>query len=539
MSKKLMKSPRAAVGHFAVLFLALIVVAIIGQWSTGVYGSDLSQWPDEGAHYINGLLIHDYVVDGLPGSPLTYALQYYVHYPRVTIGHWPPLYYMVQALFYFVTGPSIQAALLLQAVFGAGVATVVGWVISRFAGWIVGALAGITTLAAPQIFIGMQEVMLDVPIAFLTCLAMLAWARFLLDGTWPWSVAFGLTAAGAIMVKGNGILLALVPPLSVALIGRLRLLWNWRFWVPALIAGVLTVPWYLITYKITAGGFSYPWGREYIVMAIPAYSSMLLNQIGVVGILFATLGAFRVLRNREWDWRYALGISAICVVAGGFAFTCVVPSGIGGRYLAPLVPALVVLAYLGAESVVTWQAPTTRVLVLALCFLAVIGVECEFSSTSSGGMNAAANVIFAAPEDNAFILVGSTVEGEGAITAEIAARDRRHERYVVRGFGVLGSGDFMGTDYRSRFTTSNELAQWIERHGIGWVIIDTSPKSLAFAHNAQLLQIAQSSPDAWKLVGQFPILNGETLLYEVSVPVKSIDHTELLSELRPARMIGR
>ncbi len=144
-----MKPPRAAVGHFAVLFLALIVVAIIGQWSTGVYGSDLSQWPDEGAHYINGLLIHDYVVDGLPGSPLTYALQYYVHYPRVTIGHWPPLYYMVQALFYFVTGPSIQAALLLQAVFGAGVATVVGWVISRFAGWIVGALAGITTLAAP------------------------------------------------------------------------------------------------------------------------------------------------------------------------------------------------------------------------------------------------------------------------------------------------------------------------------------------------------------------------------------------------------
>src|SRR5437899_10449358 len=156
--------PGAATGHFAVLFLALLVLAVLGQWLTGVYGSDLSQWPDEGAHYINGLLIHDYVVDGLPGSPLGYALQYYVHYPRVTIGHWPPLYYVVQALLYFMTGPSTQAALFLQAVFGAGVATVIGWVISRFAGWIVGALAGLATLAAPQIFIGMQGVMLDVAI---------------------------------------------------------------------------------------------------------------------------------------------------------------------------------------------------------------------------------------------------------------------------------------------------------------------------------------------------------------------------------------
>ena len=76
--------PGAAAGHFAVLFLALLVLAVLGQWLTGVYGSDLSQWPDEGAHYINGLLIHDYVADGFPVNPLTYALQYYVHYPRVS-----------------------------------------------------------------------------------------------------------------------------------------------------------------------------------------------------------------------------------------------------------------------------------------------------------------------------------------------------------------------------------------------------------------------------------------------------------------------
>ncbi len=126
------------------------------------------------------------------------------------------------------------------------------------------------------------------------------------------------------------------------------------------IAALVTVPWYLVTYKITANGFAHRWGWDYIVMAVPGYSRLLLDQIGAVGILFAALGTFRVLRYLEASWRHALGISAICVVAAGFAFTCVVPTGIDERYLAPLVPALVVLAYLGVEWVVWSQLPTRR-----------------------------------------------------------------------------------------------------------------------------------------------------------------------------------
>jgi 4-amino-4-deoxy-L-arabinose transferase-like glycosyltransferase len=531
-------------GHFVALFLILLFLAVAGQWFTGVYHSDLSQWPDEGCHYVNGLLVHDYITDGFPGSPLNYALQYNVHYPRVTIGHWPPLYYVVQAAFYFMTGPSIRVALFLQAVFGAAVAAIVGWVISRFAGWTVALLASLATLAAPQIFVGMQRVMLDVPIALLTCLAMLAWARFLLNGTWPWSVAFGLAAVAAIMTKGNGIFLALVPPLSVALTGRLPLLWNWRFWLPAPIAAV-TVPWYLLTYKISADGFTASWGGDYILTVLPGYSRLLLDQISAVGLLFAGLGAFRVLRHREWDWRHALGISAICLVAAGFAFTCVVPTGIPDeRYLAPLVPALVILAYFGIEWIARSRLPRTPALVLALCPLAAIAVESGFPATTSRAMNAAADMIFAAPEDNPFILIGSTVAGEGAMTAEVAARDRSRQRYVVRGFSALGSGNFNGTDYRPRFATSGDLAQWIERHGIGWVVIDTSPSGLSWTHNAQLLEIARGGRENWNLAGRFSNseggrLAGETLVYKVLIADgESVDHTELLS-VSPAKMIGR
>ncbi len=34
--------------------------------------------------------------------------------------------------------------------------------------------------------------------------------------------------------------------------------------------------------------------------------------------------------------------------------------------------------------------------------------------------------------------------------------------------------------------------QWVERHEIGWVVIDPSPKSLSWTHNGQLWQIARS-----------------------------------------------
>ena len=531
-----MRSLRGWTGLFPILFPASLVLAVAGQWFTAVYQNDLSQYPDEGCHFINGLLIHDYVVDRLPGNPLHYALQYYVHYPRVTIGHWPPFFYLVQAGLYFITGPSTGVALLLQAIFGAGTAAAVGCVVGRFGGWLPGLLTSVVTLAAPEIFTGMQSVMLDVPIALLTCLAMLAWTRFLLEETWPWCIAFALAAVAAIMTKGNGIFLALVPPLSVAVTGRLRLLRNWRFWLPVPIVVTLTLPWYLVTYKTTSSVFINTWGH-FVLEAFPEYGQLLPEQIGPVGLLFAALGAFRVLFDREWGWQRALAVSAVCVVVAGFAFICVVPAGIESRYLAPLVPALVILGYFGIERLVWSRVAATRAVVLGLCFLAILAAELRFPQTTTRAMNAASNRIFAADGDNPFILVGSTGAGEGALTAEIATRDRGRRKYVVRGFAALGAGDFMGTDYRPRFETASDEARWIEKRGIGWVVVDTSPSSLLWKHNALLLEIAQSGRQGWSLAGRFANSQGETLVYNISLPGKPVDSTELLS-VTPARMVG-
>ncbi len=219
-----MKSPwlwcRSA-GKFAAGYLILLGLAIAGQSLTHVYRSDLN-WADEGSHYVSGLMVHDYIADGFPGGPIGYAARYYVHFPKVGIGHWPPLYYLIEAAGFFLTGPSIRTALFLEALFAAGVAATVGWVVyrtgGRIGGWIPAVAASLATLAAPEVFLGMQGDMLDVPIAFMALLAMLAWARFLFNEDWRWSVVFALAASAAIMIKGNGVALALVPPFSIVLL---------------------------------------------------------------------------------------------------------------------------------------------------------------------------------------------------------------------------------------------------------------------------------------------------------------------------------
>ncbi len=400
--------------------------------------------------------------------------------------------------------------------------------------------ASLATLAAPEVFLGMQGDMLDVPIAFMALLAMLAWARFLFDEDWRWSVVFAVAASAAIMIKGNGVALGLLPPLSIALLNRLQLLRNWRFWLPAPIVAVLTAPWYLLTYKITAKGFNYHWGFAYIARAAPAYGWLVVGEIGVVGLLLAMLGAFGALRSRQSNWRQALAGSALGFVIADFIFHSVVPADIDGRYLTPLAPALVILAYLGVERLAASRRPPARALLTTLCFLAIIATEARFHDKATRAMNAAANLIFAAPHAGQFMLVGSTPGGEGAFTAEVATLDRKRANYVVRGFQVLGSGNFNGTDYTSRFTSADQMARWIEGHGIGWVVIDESPQSLMWKHNAQLQKIAESGRQGWTLAGRFPSSFGATLVYRVSPPAgQKIDRAGLLSELAPRNVIGR
>ena len=88
-------------------FAIVLVLILLFHWSLGTYASDFGRYQDEGAHYITGLLVRQFALT--PSSwmhPMAFAKDYYVHYPKVSFGQWPPLFYIMQTAWTIPFGPS-------------------------------------------------------------------------------------------------------------------------------------------------------------------------------------------------------------------------------------------------------------------------------------------------------------------------------------------------------------------------------------------------------------------------------------------------
>ena len=92
--KKLFNSIRTALGRLnwkqeIAIFISLFVVVVSYQGLGEAYQSEFGAHPDEAAHYVTGLMIRDYIADGIPQHPMRFAETYYDHYPKVALGNWP------------------------------------------------------------------------------------------------------------------------------------------------------------------------------------------------------------------------------------------------------------------------------------------------------------------------------------------------------------------------------------------------------------------------------------------------------------------
>ena len=132
---------------------------------------------DESSHYVSGLLIHDYLAAGVPGSPLAFIRRFHSSYPLVGIGHWGPAYYAVEGVWMLLFGWSRTAALLLSASVTAAVGLVLYAVAAPRFGRILGGFTAVAFVSSPLVQQGSDAVMLDGSITLLCLLALLAYWR--------------------------------------------------------------------------------------------------------------------------------------------------------------------------------------------------------------------------------------------------------------------------------------------------------------------------------------------------------------------------
>ena len=149
------------------------------QWRAGAYQAEFAGHPDEPSHYVTALLVHQYVKEGFPARPMKYAESFYLHYPKVAIGHWPPALYVAQAAWMLVFSPAPTSVLLFQALLSA----LVAWLVFRAAaarfGFAAGLLLGLLYCALPTVQRAASADMAEPLLSLFTLLAALYLACFL------------------------------------------------------------------------------------------------------------------------------------------------------------------------------------------------------------------------------------------------------------------------------------------------------------------------------------------------------------------------
>ena len=111
----------------AAIVAGLGAVTFLSLTYSGALQTGLTANPDEAAHYVTALMIRTYVTDALGASPLQFAKDYYLHYPKVAFGVWPPMFHLVLASWMFLTVASPASALVLVAI----TSTLLAYVIFR------------------------------------------------------------------------------------------------------------------------------------------------------------------------------------------------------------------------------------------------------------------------------------------------------------------------------------------------------------------------------------------------------------------------
>lgn len=522
---------RVATALAALLLLALTLAI---QWHDGAYAHDLHF--DSASHALSGLMIHDWIAGFSWGAPVAYVRAYHSHYPLIGIGHWPPVWYAVEAVWMLVSDTGRAQLLVLSALVTAAVATITATLTARRYGWWPGTVAGVAFVAVPLVREITGDVLLDAAVGLVCLLAMLAYARFMRTERAGDAVLFGLLAVAAILIKGNGALLALLPPLAVVIGRRWDLLRRWTFWLPMPIVGVLAGPWVVATSPQVAAGFRFGWGLDYTLGANVANFQFLYASIGLFAIVAGVIGTASVaIRPALRQDPVLVGAAAMLVAT--WLFQAIVPAAFQDRYLVPLLPPLLLLALATLQT--RWPERRPRLVLPGVLLVTMLGQFGAFSGFGDHGFRGAAREVWARRADaNPVVLIAA--EDEGAAIIELALLDpHRPGLFAVRGSRLLGGGGYNQADYQPRFGTAAEAMAALDKHAIPLVLLRRSGDPSEWAHLGQLAQARAEAPDRWQLVWEDTKVTPPIQLFEiVGNGARTADTARLLALSAPRGLGG-
>jgi hypothetical protein len=482
--------PSASFLFLTYLFAALIgalAMALARAYQAGFSGAD------EPSHFLNGYFISNYLTHSFGSNPMGSAADFYIHYPKISIGHWPPAYYGFLGLLFLVLPPTIPVAFAINVLVSALPAIGVGAALSLLSNRRA-ALAGVVIYAlAPLALEGQAMFMVDQPLTACLVAATAVWIRYVQRGGWGWAIGFAALAALAVLIKGNGWLVGLIPVFHIVFTKNWRLLRSVSLYGAGALAALVVVPWYMLTAKISADGFNYHAGFAYASQALLANLLTLVQNLTPVGVLLALFDIVVEYRSRKLDpTRWMIVSAIISLILATLTLQSIIPVDIVDRYMAPALPAAVVLSVLGAYRLILAlrargrQGLSTALATVLLLMLIAPGVAHLIHRQPKADTGTALVSQQLAAGGTSVTVIDGTAAAEGAFIADMAVRDRSLTSYVIRASKLLADSNFMGSDYALKFHDSQRVLDELRRLGVQHVVVVRNGDRPAFPHSEQL-----------------------------------------------------
>src|SRR5258708_22926644 len=177
---------------------SVIMILIVGLLlSRGITKGEPFYNNDETRHIMNGVFIRDLLVDRPLAPPLSYAYEYYAKYPAISIPHWPPLFYFVEALFFLTFGISVWASRL--AILGFALLGAYFWyrIAERYGPRSRALLSAFVFCLLPSMMVFESVTMLEIPQVALCLGAIFFWLHWVENerATDLWALAGFVVAA--------------------------------------------------------------------------------------------------------------------------------------------------------------------------------------------------------------------------------------------------------------------------------------------------------------------------------------------------------
>lgn len=491
--------------------LCFSAIAVGAQIWSGAYRAELSSYPDEPAHAVTGLALEQYIAHGLRQNPVNFFLDYYRHYPKVAIGHWPPLLYVAEAAATLVFSPSKYSLLGLQAL----LAGILAWLVFRelwpLVGVLPASLGSIALLLNRQIQLHTSMTMAELLLTITMFLGCLALARFAAERRSHDAIWFALWTTAAVWTKGTGWAMLLVAVGVMVAIRAWTLPFDRALRPAALIVAVFCVPWQIVTIKSVVNGWDNPLpSLEFTSRAALQYSEILLTMPGIAMAVAALVGAGCVLLGGSSMGRGRPYWAAMASLVGGAClFNVLVPTSVEPRKVIMIVPPIFVLAAAGAGQLSAWISPGRQRRMASIIFACLALLTLALSLPVEpirpfGFIPVTAALDHLLSPGSAALLV-SDVDGEGSVISEFALRHPKPAVYLVRGIKLLASEDWDGRHYSSRVNSGDECERLLASVPISFLVVDRRRVIQRQQFFDYVEAMLRSYSAEWTLVKDFPM----------------------------------